>query len=172
MAQRERAFTTRECCKYKGGSSSRNVFFYFHTSLQEAYALIEKIEAEQNALYSHQKFLESSKTKKSRIPPPPILLARTHRSVTLKPAPFFSDTKVRRPSSHYVGLSTLITVMAPVITIFSTRIVLFISTGHQVDVFMSYLHFNLFMILPLYELPSKALSNTATCLSPNGAAAR
>ncbi|XP_040610987.1 cilia- and flagella-associated protein 54 [Mesocricetus auratus] len=62
--------------------------------LMEAYALIEKLEAEQNALYSYQKYLESSKTKKSRIPPPPILLARTHCSVTLKPAPFISDVKV------------------------------------------------------------------------------
>ncbi|CAH7326520.1 Cfap54 [Phodopus roborovskii] len=62
--------------------------------LMEAYTLIEKLEAEQNALYSYQKYLESSKTKKSRIPPPPILLARTHCSVTLKPAPFVSDVKV------------------------------------------------------------------------------
>ncbi|XP_031204941.1 cilia- and flagella-associated protein 54 isoform X3 [Mastomys coucha] len=61
--------------------------------LMEAYALIEKVEAEQNALYSYQKFLESSKIKKSRIPPPPILLARTHCSVILKPAPFISDVK-------------------------------------------------------------------------------
>ncbi|KAK7824936.1 hypothetical protein U0070_014142 [Myodes glareolus] len=75
--------------KDTGCTTSRNL-------LMEAYALIEKIEAEQNALYSHQKFLESSKTKKSRIPPPPILLTRTHRSVTLKPAPFFSDTKLPR----------------------------------------------------------------------------
>lgn len=95
MAYRKIAFTTGEFYKYKGGSSSWNVFFYFHTSLQEAYALIEKLEAEQNALYSYQKYLESSKTKKSRIPPPPILLARTHCSVTLKPAPFISDVKVR-----------------------------------------------------------------------------
>ncbi|XP_052609079.1 cilia- and flagella-associated protein 54 isoform X1 [Peromyscus californicus insignis] len=62
--------------------------------LMEAYTLIEKIEAEQNALYSYQKYLESSKTKKSKLPPPPILLARTHCSVTLKPAPFISDVKV------------------------------------------------------------------------------
>ncbi|KAL6084713.1 hypothetical protein STEG23_005796, partial [Scotinomys teguina] len=60
----------------------------------EAYALIEKTEAEQNALYSYQKCLESSKTRKSRLPPPPILLARTHCSVILKPAPFTSDVKV------------------------------------------------------------------------------
>ncbi|MEJ1277108.1 cilia and flagella associated protein 54 [Cricetulus griseus] len=60
----------------------------------EAYALIEKLEAEQNALYSYQNYLENSKTKKSRIPPPPILLARTHCSVTLKPAPFISDVKI------------------------------------------------------------------------------
>ncbi|XP_032154492.1 cilia- and flagella-associated protein 54 isoform X2 [Sapajus apella] len=62
--------------------------------LTEAYSLIERIEAEQNALYSYQKYLESSKRKKSRIPPPPILLSRTHCSVTLKPAPFTSEVKV------------------------------------------------------------------------------
>ncbi|GAB1295495.1 Cilia- and flagella-associated protein 54 [Apodemus speciosus] len=61
--------------------------------LMEAYALIEKVEAEQNALYSYQKHAESSKVKKSRVPPPPILLARTHCSVTLKPAAFISDVK-------------------------------------------------------------------------------
>ncbi|KAL2775883.1 cilia- and flagella-associated protein 54 isoform 1, partial [Daubentonia madagascariensis] len=62
--------------------------------LMEAYSLIEKVEAEQTPLYSYQKYLESSKRKKSRIPPPPILLSRTHCSVTLKPAPFISDVKV------------------------------------------------------------------------------
>ncbi|XP_078305701.1 cilia- and flagella-associated protein 54 isoform X1 [Panthera onca] len=65
-----------------------------HNFLTEAYSLIEKIETEQNALYSYQKYVESSKRKKSRIPPPPILLSRTHCSVTLKPAPFISDVKV------------------------------------------------------------------------------
>ncbi|XP_064139775.1 cilia- and flagella-associated protein 54 isoform X1 [Loxodonta africana] len=62
--------------------------------LMEAYSLIEKTEAEQNALYLYQKDLENSQRKKSRIPPPPILLSRTHCSVTLKPAPFISDVKV------------------------------------------------------------------------------
>ncbi|XP_050605265.1 cilia- and flagella-associated protein 54 isoform X1 [Macaca thibetana thibetana] len=62
--------------------------------LMEACSLIERIEAEQNALYSYQKYLESSKRKKSRVPPPPILLSRTHCSVTLKPAPFTSEVKV------------------------------------------------------------------------------
>nr|XP_045008189.1 cilia- and flagella-associated protein 54 [Jaculus jaculus] len=62
--------------------------------LMEAYSLIEKVEAEQNTLYSYQKYLESSKSKRSRIPPPPILLSRSHCSVTLKPAPFISDVKV------------------------------------------------------------------------------
>ncbi|XP_058529629.1 cilia- and flagella-associated protein 54 [Ochotona princeps] len=62
--------------------------------LMEAYSLIEKIEAEQNALYSHQTCLKSSKRKKSKVPPPPILLSRTHCSVTLKPAPFVSEVKV------------------------------------------------------------------------------
>ncbi|XP_047407155.1 cilia- and flagella-associated protein 54 [Sciurus carolinensis] len=62
--------------------------------LMEAYSLIAKVEAEQNALYSYQKYLESSKRKKNRIPPPPLLLSRTHCSVTLKPTPFISDVKV------------------------------------------------------------------------------
>ncbi|XP_023572354.1 cilia- and flagella-associated protein 54 [Octodon degus] len=62
--------------------------------LMEAYSLIEKTEAEQNALFSYQKYLQSSKVRKSRIPPPPILLSRTHCSVTLKPTPFLSDVKV------------------------------------------------------------------------------
>ncbi|XP_058164556.1 cilia- and flagella-associated protein 54 isoform X2 [Dasypus novemcinctus] len=65
-----------------------------HNFLMEAYSLIEKTEAEQNALYSYQKDLETLKKKKSRIPPPPILLSRTHCSVMFKPAPFFSDVKV------------------------------------------------------------------------------
>lgn len=65
-----------------------------HNILQEAYSLIEKVEAERNSFYSYQQCLESSKRKKSKVPPPPILLARTHCSVTLKPAPFFPDVKV------------------------------------------------------------------------------
>ncbi|ELK34923.1 hypothetical protein MDA_GLEAN10016083 [Myotis davidii] len=60
----------------------------------EAYSLIEKVEVEQNAQYLYLKNMESSKEKKSRIPPPPILLSRTHCSVMLKPAPFISDVKV------------------------------------------------------------------------------
>eukprot|EP00071_Canis_lupus_P025498 XP_022259055.1 cilia- and flagella-associated protein 54 isoform X3 [Canis lupus familiaris] len=66
----------------------------FSHNFLDAYSLIEKTEAEQNTLYSYQKYVESSKRKKSRIPPPPILLSRTHCSVTLKPAPFISDVKV------------------------------------------------------------------------------
>ncbi|XP_027823439.1 cilia- and flagella-associated protein 54 isoform X6 [Ovis aries] len=62
--------------------------------LTEAYSLIEKTEAEQSIQYSHQKCVETAKGKKSRVPPPPILLSRTYRSVTLKPAPFVSDVKV------------------------------------------------------------------------------
>ncbi|XP_054430479.1 cilia- and flagella-associated protein 54 [Pteronotus mesoamericanus] len=68
-------------------TSSRNF-------LMEAYSLIEKAEVEQNTLYTYQKNVKSSKRKKSRVPPPPILLSRTHCSVTLKPAPFISDVKV------------------------------------------------------------------------------
>ncbi|XP_040088712.1 cilia- and flagella-associated protein 54 isoform X3 [Oryx dammah] len=62
--------------------------------LTEAYSLIEKTEAEQSIQYSYQKYVETAKRKKSRVPPPPILLSRTYRSVTLKPAPFVSDVKV------------------------------------------------------------------------------
>uniref|UniRef100_A0A8W4FPJ3 Cilia and flagella associated protein 54 n=1 Tax=Sus scrofa TaxID=9823 RepID=A0A8W4FPJ3_PIG len=65
-----------------------------HNFLMEAYSLIEKTEAEQRILYSYQRYLEITKRRKSRVPPPPILLARTHCSVTLKPAPFISDVKV------------------------------------------------------------------------------
>ncbi|ELK10356.1 hypothetical protein PAL_GLEAN10015517 [Pteropus alecto] len=65
-----------------------------HNFLTEAYSLIEKAEVEQNNLYTYQKYVESSKRKKSRIPPPPIVLSRTHCSVTLKPAPFISDVKI------------------------------------------------------------------------------
>ncbi|XP_059742949.1 cilia- and flagella-associated protein 54 isoform X10 [Bos taurus] len=62
--------------------------------LTEAYSLIEKTESEQSIQYSYQKYVETAKRKKSRVPPPPILLSRTYRSVTLKPAPFVSDVKV------------------------------------------------------------------------------
>ncbi|CAK6443787.1 unnamed protein product [Pipistrellus nathusii] len=65
-----------------------------HNLLMEAYSLIEKVEVRQNAQYLYQKNMESSTKKKSRIPPPPILLSRTHCSVTLKPASFISDDKV------------------------------------------------------------------------------
>nr|XP_031539099.1 cilia- and flagella-associated protein 54 [Vicugna pacos] len=65
-----------------------------HKFLTEAFSLIEKIEAEQSMLYSYQKYVASAKRKKSRIPPPPILLSRTYCSVALKPAPFVSDVKV------------------------------------------------------------------------------
>ncbi|XP_055251962.1 cilia- and flagella-associated protein 54 isoform X3 [Moschus berezovskii] len=62
--------------------------------LTEAYSLIEKTEAEQSIQCSYQKYVETAQRKKSRVPPPPILLSRTYRSVTLKPAPFISDVKV------------------------------------------------------------------------------
>ncbi|KAM6216446.1 LOW QUALITY PROTEIN: cilia- and flagella-associated protein 54 [Rhynchocyon petersi] len=65
-----------------------------HDYLTEACSLIEKTEAEQNALYLYQKDLELLKGKERPIPPPPILLSRTHCSVTFKPAPFVSDDKV------------------------------------------------------------------------------
>uniref|UniRef100_A0A8B9E231 Cilia and flagella associated protein 54 n=1 Tax=Anser cygnoides TaxID=8845 RepID=A0A8B9E231_ANSCY len=61
--------------------------------LEEALTLIEQVEAEQSALYhSLKKFMNVKK--KSRTPPPPILLCRSHCSMTFKPAPFSSDVQV------------------------------------------------------------------------------
>ncbi|XP_032644428.1 cilia- and flagella-associated protein 54 isoform X3 [Chelonoidis abingdonii] len=60
--------------------------------LEEALALIQKVEAEQNALCSNLK--QAMTSKKNRIPPPPLLLSRSHCSMTFKPAPFTSDVQV------------------------------------------------------------------------------
>ncbi|XP_074082731.1 cilia- and flagella-associated protein 54 isoform X3 [Macrotis lagotis] len=64
------------------------------TLLEEALSLIKKTEAEQNALYSYQKDAEDGKIPTGKVPPPPILLARTHCSVTFKPALFICDKKI------------------------------------------------------------------------------
>ncbi|XP_063010920.1 cilia- and flagella-associated protein 54 [Melospiza melodia melodia] len=61
--------------------------------LEEALTLIEQVEAEQSALYCSLKEAMSSR-KKSRTPPPPLLLSRSHCSMTFKPAPFDSDIQV------------------------------------------------------------------------------
>nr|XP_048691469.1 cilia- and flagella-associated protein 54 isoform X3 [Caretta caretta] len=71
----------------KGSSSSSQKHL-----LEDALALIQKVEAEQNALCSNLKQAISSK--KNRIPPPPLLLSRSHCSMTFKPAPFTSDVQV------------------------------------------------------------------------------
>ncbi|XP_039375457.1 cilia- and flagella-associated protein 54 isoform X5 [Mauremys reevesii] len=60
--------------------------------LEEALALIQKVEAEQNALCSNLK--QAMTSKKNRIPPPPLLLSRSHCSMTFKPAPFTSDVQI------------------------------------------------------------------------------
>ncbi|XP_065416879.1 cilia- and flagella-associated protein 54 isoform X5 [Chrysemys picta bellii] len=60
--------------------------------LEEALALIQKVEAEQNALCSSLK--QAMTSKKNRIPPPPLLLSRSHCSMTFKPAPFSSDVQI------------------------------------------------------------------------------
>ncbi|XP_051639987.1 cilia- and flagella-associated protein 54 isoform X3 [Manacus candei] len=60
--------------------------------LEAALTLIEQVEAEQSALYHSLKEVMSSK-KKSRTPPP-LLLSRSHCSMTFKPAPFSSDIQV------------------------------------------------------------------------------
>ncbi|XP_051857194.1 cilia- and flagella-associated protein 54 [Antechinus flavipes] len=62
--------------------------------LEEALSLIKKTESEQSALYSYQKDAEDAKIPSGKVPSPPILLSRTHCSVTFKPAPFISDKKV------------------------------------------------------------------------------
>ncbi|XP_062348340.1 cilia- and flagella-associated protein 54 [Cinclus cinclus] len=61
--------------------------------LEEALTLIEQVEAEQSALYRSLKEAMSSK-KKIKTPPPPLLLSRSHCSMTFKPAPFESDIQV------------------------------------------------------------------------------
>ncbi|XP_057281110.1 cilia- and flagella-associated protein 54 isoform X1 [Pezoporus wallicus] len=61
--------------------------------LEEALTFIEQVEAEQSALYHSLKEAMSSK-KKTRTPPPPLLLSRSHRCMTFKPAPFSSDIQV------------------------------------------------------------------------------
>lgn len=132
--------TSPELYKYKWSSHSLNVFFYFHTLLQEAYSLIEKIEAEQNALYSYQKYLESSKRKISRIPPPPIVLSRTHCSVTLKPAPFASDVKVCCPLwslPQAKQQKCFCNLMTDTFIAFGSWIILFISTDTGISILMS-----------------------------------
>ncbi|XP_075789877.1 cilia- and flagella-associated protein 54 isoform X3 [Pelodiscus sinensis] len=60
--------------------------------LEDAFALIQKVEAEQNSLWSNMK--QATASKKNRIPPPPLLLSRSHCSMTFKPAPFTSDVQV------------------------------------------------------------------------------
>ncbi|XP_043823641.1 cilia- and flagella-associated protein 54 [Dromiciops gliroides] len=60
----------------------------------EALSLIKKTESEQSALYSYQKDAEDAKIPQGKVPSPPILISRTHCSVTFKPAPFVCDKKV------------------------------------------------------------------------------
>ncbi|XP_070611988.1 cilia- and flagella-associated protein 54 isoform X2 [Erythrolamprus reginae] len=60
--------------------------------LEEAFILIQKTEIEQNTLYAT--LLNPTNNTKSKVPPPPILLFRTHCSMAFKPAPFASDVKV------------------------------------------------------------------------------
>ncbi|XP_015271758.1 PREDICTED: cilia- and flagella-associated protein 54 [Gekko japonicus] len=60
--------------------------------LEEAFVLIQKAEAEQNALCTSLQQLAA--TVKSKVPPPPVLLSRSYSSVSFKPAPFTSDVKV------------------------------------------------------------------------------
>nr|XP_033807043.1 cilia- and flagella-associated protein 54 isoform X2 [Geotrypetes seraphini] len=63
-----------------------------HQLLTEAFLLIQKAEAEETTI--SVKRIESTSKRKSSVPPPPILISRTHSSMTFKPAPFVSDVKV------------------------------------------------------------------------------
>ncbi|XP_027711603.1 cilia- and flagella-associated protein 54 [Vombatus ursinus] len=65
-----------------------------HKLLEEALSLIKKTESEQSALYSYQKDAEDGKLLCGKVPFPPILISRTHCSVTFKPAPFVCGKKV------------------------------------------------------------------------------
>ncbi|KAF7248512.1 Cilia- and flagella-associated protein 54, partial [Varanus komodoensis] len=60
--------------------------------LEEALTLIQRAEAEQNVLYAT--FSQPASSVKSKVPPPPILLFRSHCSMAFKPAPFASHVKV------------------------------------------------------------------------------
>ncbi|XP_042324461.1 cilia- and flagella-associated protein 54 isoform X2 [Sceloporus undulatus] len=60
--------------------------------LEEALILIQKAEAEQNTLCATLPQLASSV--KRKVPPPPILVYRSHCSMAFKPAPFESHVKV------------------------------------------------------------------------------
>nr|XP_014343642.1 PREDICTED: cilia- and flagella-associated protein 54 [Latimeria chalumnae] len=61
--------------------------------LEEAVTLIQKAQAEENKLYTLNA-VDSVNKKKADVPPAPILLSRTHHSMTFKPAPFNSAEKV------------------------------------------------------------------------------
>ncbi|XP_053108413.1 cilia- and flagella-associated protein 54 isoform X2 [Hemicordylus capensis] len=60
--------------------------------LEEAFTLIQKAEAEQNALCATLQ--QPASSVKSKVPPPPILLSRSHCSMAFKPAPFAPPVKV------------------------------------------------------------------------------
>ncbi|XP_062838899.1 cilia- and flagella-associated protein 54 isoform X2 [Anolis carolinensis] len=60
--------------------------------LEEANILIQKTEAEQNTLCAA--LSQPASTVKRKVPPPPILLYRSHSSMAFKPAPFESHVKV------------------------------------------------------------------------------
>nr|XP_034983012.1 cilia- and flagella-associated protein 54 isoform X3 [Zootoca vivipara] len=61
--------------------------------LEEALTLIQKAEAEQIALCAAAS-LQPASSVKSKVPPPPILVSRSHNSMAFKPAPFASDVKI------------------------------------------------------------------------------
>ncbi|KAJ6656335.1 hypothetical protein lerEdw1_003838 [Lerista edwardsae] len=60
--------------------------------LEEAFNLIQKAEAQHSAMSAT--FQQPESNAKSKVPPPPILLSRSHCSMSFKPAPFVSDEKV------------------------------------------------------------------------------
>ncbi|XP_044535095.1 cilia- and flagella-associated protein 54 [Gracilinanus agilis] len=61
--------------------------------LEESLFLIRKIESEQKNQYSQEKSTEAEHPQR-KVPSPPILLSRTHCSVTFKPAPFSCGEQV------------------------------------------------------------------------------
>ncbi|XP_055508714.1 cilia- and flagella-associated protein 54-like isoform X2 [Leucoraja erinacea] len=64
------------------------------TLLEEIVTLLKKTEAEERKLYLLNTQPDSSDNEKLDVVPPPMLVSRTHNSLTFKPAPFVSSKQV------------------------------------------------------------------------------
>ena len=86
--------------------------FHIHV-IQTATSLIKKAEEEERAVYVTNTQLKypHDRPKVGRVPPAPVLLCRTDRSMTFMPAPFTPDdgVKVRRHTPHVAACNTSMT---------------------------------------------------------------